>query len=220
MATTTAPKKTATKSAAKKPASKRAGAAKGTLHLATSPEANALLARDPFALLVGMLLDQQVPMEWAFTGPYLLAERLGTDKLDPATIAKLDPEKFVALAKGPPAIHRYPGSMAARVQKLAAHIQEGYGGNASAIWSDAPDGATLFARLKELPGFGEYKARIFTALLGKQLGVQPVGWREAAGPYGEDGSTRSIADVTGPESLAAVRAYKQKQKAKAKAATD
>jgi len=189
-----------------------------TLHLATTPEANALLSRDPFALLVGMLLDQQVPMEWAFTGPQLLAQRLGTDRLDPARIAKFDAEKFVALAKGPPAIHRYPGSMAARVQKLAAFVVERYRGNAEAIWSDAPDGATLFARLKELPGYGEQKARIFTALLGKQLGVRPKGWQEAAGPYGEKGSTRSIADVTGPTSLAAVRAFKQEQKAKARAA--
>jgi uncharacterized HhH-GPD family protein len=188
------------------------------LHLATSPEANALLDRDPFALLTGMLLDQQVPMEWAFTGPHMIAERLGTDRLDPAAIARLDPEKFLSLAKGPPAIHRYPGSMAGRVQKLAAFIVDNYGGDATAIWSDAPDGATVVARLKELPGYGEQKARIFTALLGKQLGVTPKGWREAAAAYGEEGSTRSIADVTGPESLAAVRAFKQEMKAQAKAA--
>jgi uncharacterized HhH-GPD family protein len=188
------------------------------LHLANSPQANALLERDPFALLVGMLLDQQYPMEAAFSSPHLIAERLGTDRLDPATIAKLDPEEFVRLAKGPPAIHRYPGSMAARIQKLAELVIERYAGDPAGIWSDAPDGATLFARLRELPGFGEQKARIFTALLGKQLGVTPKGWREAAGAYGEEGSTRSIADVTGPESLAAVRAFKQEMKAKAKAA--
>jgi uncharacterized HhH-GPD family protein len=193
-------------------------AKKAKLALATSPEANALLERDPFALLVGMLLDQQVPMEWAFTGPHILVERLGGDRLDPATVAALDPEKFVALAKGPPAIHRYPGNMAGRIQKLAAHVVERYGGDTSAIWSDAPDGAAVFSRLKELPGYGEQKAKIFTALLGKQLGVTPAGWREAAGAYGEEGSTRSIADVTGPESLAAVRSFKQEQKAKAKAA--
>ena len=191
--------------------------AKSKLHLATTPEANALLDRDPFALLVGMLLDQQVPMEWAFTGPSMLVDRLGGDRLDPTQIARLDPEKFVSLAKGPPAIHRYPGNMAARIQKLAADIVDNYGGDAAAIWADAPDGKTLFERLKALPGFGEQKARIFTALLGKQRGVMPKGWREAAGAYGEEGSTRSIADVTGPESLAAVRAYKQEMKAKAKA---
>jgi uncharacterized HhH-GPD family protein len=192
-------------------------APKTKLHLATTPEANALLDQDPFALLVGMLLDQQVPMEWAFTGPYMLLERLGGDHLDPAQIARLDPEKFVGLAKGPPAIHRYPGNMAARIQKLAAHIVDEYAGDASQIWAGVTDGATLYDRLKALPGYGEQKARIFTALLGKQRGVTPSGWREAAGAYGEEGSTRSIADVTGPDSLAAVRAYKQDMKAKAKA---
>lgn len=191
--------------------------AKASLHLATSEQANELLARDPFALLVGMLLDQQVPMEWAFGAPYLLMERLGDDRLDPAVVAAFDPEQFVTLAKGPPAIHRFPGSMAARVQRLAAFVVEHYRGEASRIWSDAPDGATVLARLKELPGFGEQKARIFTALLGKQLGITPPGWQEAAGPYGEPGSTRSIADVTGADSLAAVRSFKREMKAKARA---
>jgi uncharacterized HhH-GPD family protein len=188
------------------------------LHLATAPEANDLLARDPFALLAGMLLDQQVPMDWAFTGPYTLTQRLGTVDLDPAHIASYDEEKFTALAAQRPAIHRYPGSMAKRVQSLARFIVENYGGDAVAIWRDVDDGAELLRRLKDLPGFGEQKAKIFLALLGKQLGVKPAGWREAAGVYGEEGSTRSIADVTSAESLAAVRAYKQKVKAKAKAA--
>jgi uncharacterized HhH-GPD family protein len=191
---------------------------KRALHLAPTPEANALLASDPFALLTGMLLDQQVPMDWAFSGPYTLAERLGTDTLDPTTIASYDPESFAGLAAQRPAIHRFPGSMAQRIQSLAQHIVADYGGNAAAIWTDVDDGAELLGRLKALPGFGEQKAKIFLALLGKQLGVAPKGWREAAGVYGEEGSTRSIADVTGPESLAAVRAYKQKVKAKAKAA--
>jgi uncharacterized HhH-GPD family protein len=192
--------------------------ARTKLHLATTDEANDLLARDPFALLVGMLLDQQVPMEWAFTGPNTLAQRLGSDRLDPAQIATYDPDKFVALASERPAIHRYPGSMAKRIQALAQHIVDNYGGDAEAIWADAPDGAELLKRLKALPGFGEQKAKIFLALLGKQLGIQPKGWREAAGVYGEEGSTRSIADVTSAEALAAVRAYKQKVKAKAKKA--
>jgi uncharacterized HhH-GPD family protein len=177
-----------------------------------------LLAKDPFALLVGMLLDQQVPMEWAFTGPHTLAQRLGNGRLEPTQIASYDPEKFAALASERPAIHRYPGSMAKRIQALAQHIVDNYGGDAAAIWSDAGTGEELLRRLKALPGFGEQKAKIFLALLGKQLGIQPEGWREAAGVYGEDGSTRSIADVTGPEALAAVRAYKQKVKAKAKKA--
>ncbi|MFL6237879.1 MAG: HhH-GPD-type base excision DNA repair protein [Actinomycetes bacterium] len=188
-----------------------------SLHLANSPEANELLARDPFALLAGMLLDQQVPMDWAFTGPYTLTQRLGTVDLDPAHIASYDDEKFIALAAQRPAIHRYPGSMAKRVQALARYIVESYDGDAAAIWTGAADGAELLRRLQALPGFGEQKAKIFLALLGKQLGVTPEGWRKAAGVYGEEGSTRSIADVTSAESLAAVRAYKQKVKAKAKA---
>ena len=191
---------------------------KPTLHLATTPDANDLLARDPVALLVGMLLDQQVPMEWAFGGPHTLAQRLHADRLDPATIAAYDPEQFASLAAERPAIHRFPGSMAGRIQQLARHLVEEYDGDAAAIWAGVDDGAELLRRLKALPGFGEQKAKIFLALLGKQLGVTPNGWREAAGVYGEDGSTRSIADVTSPESLAAVRAYKQKVKAKAKAA--
>jgi uncharacterized HhH-GPD family protein len=188
------------------------------LHLATTDEANDLLASDPFALLVGMLLDQQVPMEWAFTGPHTLASRLGTARFDVAQIAAYDPDAFAALASERPAVHRYPGSMAKRIQALAQHIVDTYAGDAVAIWTNAADGDDLLARLKGLPGFGEQKAKIFLALLGKQLGVHPDGWREAAGVYGEDGSTRSIADVTSAESLAAVRAYKQKIKAKAKKA--
>src|SRR3954465_5142615 len=199
------------------------------LHLATTPEPNELLARAPFALLAGMLLDQQVPMDWAFTAPHMLLDRIGGERLDPAAIAQMDPDKFVSLAKGPPAIHRYPGSMAGRLQKLAQHIVDDYAGDSAAIWSDVQDGAELVRRLKDLPGFGEQKAKIFLALLGKQLGVTPTGWREAAGGYGgegaaggygEEGSTRSIADVTSAEALAAVRAYKQKVKAKAKAAAN
>lgn len=183
------------------------------LHLALDPDADALLSRDPFALLVGMLLDQQIPMERAFAGPRTLAERLGTPgRLDPAGVAGQDPEEFAAVMAKPPAVHRFPGSMAGRVQALARTVTEQYDGDAAAVWGSAPTGAELFARLRALPGFGDQKARIFVALLGKQVGVRPDGWREAAGAYGEDGSRRSVADVVDPGTLAEVRAYKQEQK--------
>jgi uncharacterized HhH-GPD family protein len=189
-----------------------------SLRLAQDERADALLSRDPFALLVGMLLDQQIPMEWAFTGPWTIAERLGTSSLDPRVVAGHDPDAFVAVMSGPPAVHRYPASMGARVQKLAAFVVERYDGDASRLWVDAGSGAELKRRLAQLPGFGDQKARIFLALLGKQLGVQPEGWREAAGTYGDDGSRRSVADVVDGESLAEVRAYKKQQKAAAKTA--
>ncbi len=189
-----------------------------TLHIAQNPEADELLGRSPLAALVGMLLDQQVPMEWAFTGPYTLAERMGSDDLDAGRIAAYDPDAFTELFTTKPALHRYPGSMAKRVQQLCQFLVAEYGGDASAVWWDAATGDDLLERLKALPGFGAQKAQIFLALLGKQLGVRPPGWREAAGPYGEAGSHRSVADITGPESLAEVRAYKQEAKAAAKAA--
>lgn len=191
---------------------------KATIHLAQQPEADELLGRSPLAALIGMLLDQQIPMEWAFTGPYTVARRLGTDDLDAAEIAAHDPDAFSELLREKPAVHRYPASMAKRVQELCRFLVDEYGGDASAVWTDAADGAELLTRLKALPGFGEQKAQIFLALLGKQYGVRPEGWREAAGPYGEKGSYRSAADITGPESLARVRAYKQEKKAAAKAA--
>jgi uncharacterized HhH-GPD family protein len=187
------------------------------LQIAQDPEADALLDRDPFALLVGMLLDQQFPMERAFAAPAGLARRLGVDRLDPAAIAAHDPEAFAAIFVGPPALHRYPGAMAARVQALAALVVERYGGDASGLWRDVPDGATLLRRLTALPGFGTQKAQIFVALLGKQRGVAPPGWREAAGAYGEEGSTRSVADVVDAASLAGVRAFKQAAKAEKRA---
>ncbi|WP_431679471.1 HhH-GPD-type base excision DNA repair protein [Kitasatospora sp. KL5] len=189
-----------------------------TVHLAQQPEADALLGRSPLAALTGMLLDQQVPMEWAFTGPYTIATRLGADDLDAHRIAAADPEEFAALLSQKPAVHRYPGSMANRVQQLCQYLVEHYDGDAAAVWRDAPDGRELLKRLNALPGFGKQKAQIFLALLGKQYGVAPEGWREAAGPYGEEGSFRSVADITGPESLAQVRAFKQEAKAAAKAA--
>jgi uncharacterized HhH-GPD family protein len=176
------------------------------------PAADALLERDPFALLAGMLLDQQFPMERAFAGPQKIVERLGVDALDPAAVAALDPEQFAALCATPPAVHRYPGSMAGRLQELARIIVEQYDGDTAALWQEATSGADLLARLRALPGFGDAKARIFVALLGKQRGVQPDGWEQAAGAYAEPGSFRSVADVVDPESLAKVRAFKQQQK--------
>jgi uncharacterized HhH-GPD family protein len=182
------------------------------LQLAGNEAADELLARDPFALIVGLLLDQQVPMEWAFAGPATIASRLGTSYLDPSAVAAYNPDDFAALMTGPPAVHRFPGAMAARVQKLAAHIVSDYGGDAREIWATAPSGAEVLRRAKNMPGYGEQKARILVALLGKQFEVQPEGWREAAGPYGEEGSHRSIADVVDAESLAQVRAFKREAK--------
>ncbi|MEG8276156.1 HhH-GPD-type base excision DNA repair protein [Streptomyces sp. AHA2] len=189
-----------------------------TLHLAQDPEADALLGRSPLAALIGMLLDQQVPMEWAFKGPATIAQRLGADDLDAHEIAAQEPEAFAALLSQKPAVHRYPGSMAKRIQQLCQYLVEHYDGDAEAVWKDAGTGRELLRRLAELPGFGKQKAQIFLALLGKQLGVRPTGWREAAGSYGEADSFRSVADITGPESLTKVRAYKQEMKATAKAA--
>jgi uncharacterized HhH-GPD family protein len=189
-----------------------------TLHLAQDPEADELLGRSPLAALVGMLLDQQVPMEWAFKGPRTIADRLGASDLDAHDIAAQDPEAFVALLSEKPAVHRYPGSMAKRIQQLCQYLVEHYDGEAELVWKSVDDGRELLRRLQELPGFGKQKAQIFLALLGKQLGVRPTGWREAAGAYGEPESFRSVADITGPESLTKVRAHKQEMKAAAKAA--
>jgi uncharacterized HhH-GPD family protein len=156
-----------------------------------------------------MLLDQQFPMERAFASPWLLAQRLGVTELDAAAVAAHDPDDFARLMAGPPALHRYPAAMAGRVQAVCAHVAAAYGGDAAALWRTAESGAELLRRIRSLPGFGEQKARILVALLGKQLDVRPPGWREAAGPYGEEGSRRSVADVTDADSLAAVRAAKQ-----------
>lgn len=191
------------------------------LWITGDPETDGLLSDDAFALLVGMLLDQQYPMEHAFAGPRKIRDRLGS--IDPRAVAEADPEEFVTLATTPPAIHRYGRSMAARVQDLARVVVDEYDGDATRIWTapgadGAPSGAEVLARLRALPGFGEQKAKIFLALLGKQRGVQPAGWREAAGHYGDEGSRRSIADVTSTESLTQVREFKKAQKAAAKAA--
>lgn len=182
------------------------------MFLATTPEANALLEHDPLALLIGMLLDQQIPMEKAFTSPDVLRERLG-GSLDARLIAEYDPDAFEAIFRQPPALHRFPAVMAKRVQALARMLLERFDGDASAVWSGADSGADLVRRVATLPGFGSAKAQIFAALLGKQLGVRPPGWREATGTFGADGTYRSIADVVDEASRSQVRAYKQEQKA-------
>jgi uncharacterized HhH-GPD family protein len=186
------------------------------MFLATTPEANDLLEHDPFARLIGMLLDQQIPMEKAFTSPEVLRARLG-GRLDPAEIAAYDPQAFEAIFRERPALHRFPAAMAKRVQDLARVIVERFDGDPASVWTGAGSGRELVERIGALPGFGDQKAKIFAALLGKQFGVRPRGWREAAGDYGVEGSTRSVADVTDADSLKAVRAYKQQAKAAAKA---
>ncbi|MRX44604.1 HhH-GPD-type base excision DNA repair protein [Agromyces kandeliae] len=188
-----------------------------TLNITGDAAADDLLGSDAFALLTGMLLDQQVAMETAFAGPAKIRDRVGT--IEPAAIAAVEPERFVEAFKQPPAVHRYPGSMAGRVQALAAAVRDEWGGDAAAIWTQGdPDGPEVLKRLKALPGFGEQKAKIFLALLGKQCGLEASGWREAAGHYGDEGSYASVADIVDPESLAKVRATKQAAKAAAKAA--
>ena len=185
------------------------------IRIAQDEAADEVLSRDPFALLVGMLLDQQYPMEHAFRGPWKILDRFGT--LAPDAIAAAEAESFADLCATPPAIHRYGRSMAARVQQLAAVVRDQYDGRAETIWTEAKDTRDLIERLKALPGFGDQKARIFAALVGKQLEVRPPGWQEAIGPYAEDGSYRSVADVVDAPSLAKVREFKQAAKAAAKA---
>jgi len=190
--------------------------AQAALHITGDTEADALLSNDPLALLIGMLLDQQVTMEKAFGSPAELARRLG-GRLDAASIAAMDAGALDAVFRERPALHRYPGSMAGRVQALCRAVAEDYGNKADAIWIGVPSGDELLARLRALPGFGEQKAKIFAALLGKQLGVRPEGWREATKPYGEPGSFLSVADITEPAALEKVRANKRAIKAQAKA---
>ncbi|WP_018656975.1 HhH-GPD-type base excision DNA repair protein [Actinomadura flavalba] len=185
------------------------------MSLPIGDEANALLNRSPLALLIAMLLDQQVPLERAFAAPAELARRLGRE-LDAEEIAGYDPEAFVGVFAEKPALHRYPKAMAARVQGLCRALVEQYGGDAEAVWRDAGSGAELYKRVHALPGFGEQKAKIFVALLGKRLDVRPDGWRKAAGSYGDEGSYRSVADIVDEPSLGRVRAYKQEMKAAAK----
>lgn len=186
-----------------------------TLRITDDPAADGLLTENPLALLIGMLLDQQVAMETAFAGPLKIRDRIGA--LDAATIAGHDPEALAEAFKTSPAVHRFPGSMAARVQSLCQALVDDWGGDAAALWTrDDPDGPTVLKRLKALPGFGDQKARIFLALLGKQYGFAGAGWREASEPYGEEGSFRSVADIVSPKSLTKVREHKRAAKAAAK----
>lgn len=186
-----------------------------TLTLSQDPDADALLERNPLALLLAMLLDQQVPMERAFAAPYGLAQRLGHDP-DAHELAGYDPEALADLFARQPALHRYPRSMSGRVQDACRALVERYDGDVTGLWSDVADAKQLHRRLVALPGYGRQKAQIFVALLGKQRGVTPTGWREVAGAYGEAGVYRSAADVVDAESLGKVREYKQTRKAAGK----
>ncbi|MFE7872677.1 HhH-GPD-type base excision DNA repair protein [Micromonospora humida] len=187
-----------------------------TLSLPIDGEANRLLERSPLALLTGMLLDQQVPMEKAFSSPYVLAQRLGHDP-EARELADYDPAELVEVFARPPALHRFPKAMAGRVQELCRVLVDRYAGDAGRLWADVGDGRELLRRIADLPGFGTQKAQIFVALLGKRYDVRPDGWREAAGGYGDPDTFRSVADVTDAESLRRVREYKQQMKAAAKA---
>jgi len=190
-------------------------AADVTISMPVEPAANDLLSRDPFALLIGMLLDQQVPLEKAFSGPLELARRLRHEPTA-AELAGFDPDALAAIFSERPALHRYPKAMAARVQDLARLLVSSYDGDAARVWTTASSGAELLSRISVLPGFGAQKAKIFVALLGKQLGTQPPGWREVSEPFGAAGSYLSVADIVDEDSLAKVRAYKQSLKAAAR----
>ena len=182
----------------------------GTLYITGEPEVDGLLNSDPNALLIGMLLDQQITMETAFAGPAKLLDRLG--HLEPARIATMDRDEFISVCAAKPAVHRFPSSMGARLHDLCTVITERFGGDAAAIWTDVDSAEVLVERLRALPGFGEEKTQIFIALLAKTQGIAPTGWEAAAGEFSDD-SPRSIADVTDPESLDAVRAWKKARKA-------
>jgi uncharacterized HhH-GPD family protein len=184
------------------------------LHLSQVPEADELLTNDPLALLIGMVLDQQIPLERAFAAPYELAKRLGRP-LDAAELADVDPDALGAVFARQPALHRFPGSMAKRVQALCRLVVNEYDGDAARVWTGAADGRQLLKRVSALPGFGTQKAKIFVALLGKQLDVTPPGWREACAPFGEEGSFRSVADITDAGTRDKVRDYKKQMKATA-----
>ena len=189
----------------------------GSLAVTGDPAADHLLNTDPLALLVGMLLDQQVPMEWAFRGPATLVNRLGG--LDAGAVADMDPEAFLEACQAKPAIHRFPRSMAGRIQDLCRHLVDHHGGDAADIWRGASDGADLSRRLRALPGYGAEKTMIFVAILAKRMGVAPEGWEAAAGPFADD-VPRSVADIDSPEALATVRAWKKAQKAAGKSKQD
>jgi uncharacterized HhH-GPD family protein len=186
------------------------------LMLSQQPEADALLDKDPLALVIGMVLDQQIPLEKAFSSPYVLTERLGHVP-DAAEIAGMPEDELVGIFSTPPALHRFPGSMAKRVQAMCQAVVDQYDGDVATVWTGAADGTDLLKRISALPGFGKQKAQIFVALLGKQYGVDVPGWREAAGDFGPAGTYKSVADIRDAESLAKVRDYKKQLKAAAKA---
>jgi len=200
------------------PASSTASSTAPTLPVTGDAEADALLVSDPLALLIGMLLDQQVPMEWAFRGPLRLKERLG-GTLDAGAIAAMPVDDVIAVFSAKPALHRFPGAMAKRTHALCVHLVDEYGGQPEKVWTEATTGDELFDRLAALPGFGREKAKIFLALLAKRLGVRPEGWEVAAEPF-SDSTPRSVADIDSPESLARVREWKKAQKAKGKGKAD
>jgi uncharacterized HhH-GPD family protein len=189
-----------------------------SLPVTGDPEADQLLVDDPLALMIGMLLDQQVPMEWAFAAPLKLRDRLG-GKLDAATIVATDPDKLGEIFKGPPALHRFPGSMAKRVQALCQTLVDDYGGDAASVWADPGSGAELLKRVKALPGFGVEKAKIFTALLAKRFGVTPGGWEQATHPF-SDGEPRSVADIGSRDDFQQVRAWKKMMRSQGKSKSD
>ena len=188
---------------------------KPKLYLSGDPKADKLLAENPFALLVGMVLDQQIPLERAFFAPLELEQRLGAP-LDAAAIASMPEDDLVTAFSARPALHRFPGSMAKRVQDLSRIVVADYDGDPARLWETATSGADLLRRVERLPGFGKQKAKIFVALLGKQIGVRPAGWESASAPFGEPGSRLSVADIDSPEALAAVRAHKKAMKAATK----
>jgi uncharacterized HhH-GPD family protein len=183
------------------------------------PAADELLVEDPLALLLGMMLDQQVPMEWAFMSPHRLRERMGAEHLDARTLAEMPPDELEKLFKGPPALHRFPGAMAKRAQEVCHHLVDHYDGDAAGLWRDPASGAELVKRVQALPGFGKEKARIFCALLAKRFGLRPEGWEEATAPFSDD-QPRSVADIDSRESFDRVRAWKKAMKAQGKGKSD
>lgn len=195
----------------------KTAARKVALPVTGDAEADQLLVDDPLALLIGMLLDQQVPMEWAFRGPSTLRTRLG--HLDARKIAAMNPDDLEAVFKEKPALHRYPGSMAKRTHALCVAVVDGYSGDAAEIWKGSRDPATVYANIRALPGYGEEKAKIFLAILGKRLHVAPKGWEEYAAPF-SDAQPRSVADIDSREAFAEVRAWKQAKKAAGKSKQD
>jgi len=185
--------------------------AKVSFPITNDEDANAFLVADPLGLLIGMLLDQQVPMEWAFRSPYTLSRRLG-ERFNPTDIAAMDPEDLVAVFVEKPALHRYPAAMARRVHELCTHLVEHHDGDAAKVWTGARSGEAVYAAIRALPGFGEEKSQIFLALLAKRFGRRPAGWETCAGAFADD-EPRSAADVSSKETFAEVRAWKKAQKA-------